>query len=89
MNEKKYQRVYIEWIDSTMSRVPWHEYEDIIESGYFNSQKHITLAYLIFENKDEYIFSSSIYLENEEVATVGQVFTIPKGCVTKFEYLER
>lgn len=84
----KYQAVFIEWIDSTMKMQIWVSTEKLIDETKNPSSKFRTISYLVNENKLEYILASSIHYENGEIVGFGQIFTIPKGCVTKMKKIK-
>ncbi len=87
---KKYQRVYLEWIDSTQEKRCWIEFTEIEKKDFrIEHQKIISIAYLIKTTKLEYVLSGSIFFEQGKPTSAGTIFSIPKGCVTKFEYLEK
>lgn len=86
---KKYQAVWIEWIDSVMKLPVWFPTGKLIEETSNPSEKFYTLSYLVNENKKEYILASSIHFDEEgSVISFGQIFTIPKGCVTKMKKIK-
>lgn len=87
MKPKKgtYKAVYVEWIDSTMKLPVWFSTERLVEKTHSPEDKFQTVSYLVNENKLEYIFASSIHFDEDGVVGFGQVFTIPKGCVTKMK----
>ncbi len=78
----KYQAVYIEWLDSTMRLPAWHSTGNLIEETRQPQDTFKTVAFLVSQNKHEYILANSIHLSEGDVIQFGQVFTIPKGCVT-------
>ena len=79
----KYQAVYIEWIDSVMKLPVWHSTGDLFETTKEISSIMQTVGYLVNQNKHEYILTGSIHFDGGQAVQFGQVFTIPKGCVTK------
>lgn len=85
MSKGKYQAVYVEWIDSTMKVKVWHSTKGLIDETSKPHDTFRTIAYLVNQNTLEYIFASSIHSDEDGVCGFGQVFTIPKGCVTKLK----
>jgi len=92
IKDGQYKRVLITWIDST-ARVNkiWWRFVDILndikdsEKGeYFYS-----VGYLFKETKLNYYLANSLHFENKKVVSVGQIFSIPKGCAIKIEHLNK
>lgn len=76
--------MYVEWIDSTMRKSVWSSAENLLNDTMTVQDRFQTIAYLVNQNKLEYIFSGSLHFDGDnDVVSFGQVFTIPKGCVTK------
>lgn len=84
----KYQAVYIEWIDSTIKSQVWHTPSDLLNETKEVVSNFQTIAFLVNENKHEYILASSIHFDAGEAIQFGQVFTIPKGCVLKMQKIK-
>jgi hypothetical protein len=87
LSKGTYKAVFIKWYDSMSVKQVWWNLGDLIdevrsmeEGDYF-----YTLAYLVMENKNSYIFANSIHFEDKKVISFGKLFTIPKGCV---EYIK-
>lgn len=85
LKKHNYKAVYVEWIDSTMRSKVWHSFKDIVDEMKTVNDKMQTVAYLITENKLEYVFCGSIHFEEGKAVEAGQIFTIPKGCITKIK----
>lgn len=85
---RKYQAVYIEWIDSALKLPVWHVTGRLMDETKNITSVFKTVSYLINENKHEYILASSIHFDEGEVIQFGQVFTIPKGCVLKLKKIK-
>ena len=79
----RFEAVYIEWLDSVMESKVWHSFKSIVDDNQKPSNQFFTVGYLLLENKFEYILSGSIHFEDGEAVSAGQIFKIPKGCVTK------
>lgn len=88
LKKKTYKAVYVEWIDSTMRSRVWYNLKELIDDSKQTEDKMQTVAYLVAENKLEYVFCASIHFEEGEPVEVGQSFTIPKGCVIKMKPVE-
>lgn len=84
----EYKAVYVEWLDSCMRKQVWWGGKDLIEETKKPRDKFQTVSYLVNQNKHEYVFASSVHFEDGEAVSLGQIFTIPKGCVTKLKLLE-
>ncbi len=87
---KKYscKAVYVEWIDSTMRKQVWWSVADVIEDTKKVRDKFQTVAYLVNRNKLEYVFAATVHFDEGEAVALGEVFTIPRGCVTKLRNIE-
>ncbi len=82
--EGSYQAVYVEWLDSCMKTPVWFSTGELLEGTKSVRDTFKTVSYLVNQNKYEYIFASSIHFDKDnDAVSVGQIFTIPKGCVTK------
>jgi hypothetical protein len=75
--------IYIEWIDSVMDTKVWHDFSDIVEDNKQPNNKICTIGYMVTENKKELVLGGSIHFTDGEAIHAGQIFTIPKGCVTR------
>lgn len=84
----KYKAVYVEWLDSTMKLPVWFSTKKLLDETSKASDKFQTVSYLVNQNKQEYVFASSIHFDSDGVIGFGQVFTIPKGCVTKLKRIK-
>lgn len=80
-----YKAVYVEWIDSTMRKQVWWGNQELLDDTKKVHDRFQTVAYLVNQNKLEYVFSNSIHFEEENTVGFGCIFTIPKGCVTKMK----
>jgi hypothetical protein len=80
-----FKAVYIEWLDSVMQSKVWHSFSSIVEDNKKPSNKFFTVGYLVTENKLEYVIAGSIHYEDGEAVSAGQIFKIPKGCVSKIK----
>ena len=85
---KRYKGVCVEWIDSTMRKQVWFSVGQLLEDTKAPQDRFCTIAYLVSENKLEYIFASSVHFEEEEAVEFGQIFTIPKVCVLKIKNIK-
>ena len=65
-------RMYFDQIPSTQSTI-------------HKKKRKIIFSDAKDEGKLEYIFASSIHFEDEKAVGFGQIFSIPKGCVTKLK----
>lgn len=83
VNKDKYQAFYVEWLDSTMTSPVWHTVENLHNNTKEVTDTFQTVSHLVNENKLEYIFAASIHFVENDVVSFGQIFTIPKGCITK------
>lgn len=84
----KYQAVYIEWIDSALKLPVWLNTEKLLEETIKPHDKYQTIAYLVGGNDLEYALAASIHFDDGEAVQFGNVFTIPKGCVTKLKNIK-
>jgi hypothetical protein len=89
MIKDEHYPVYIEWLDSALKLPVWHTAEDLFEETKETSDTFNTLAYMVNENELEYFVASSLQFNEGVVASYGQVFSIPKGCVTKVVKLNK
>lgn len=89
MKKGTYKAVYVEWIDSTMNKQVWWNAKDLLEDNKKVHDRFQSIAYLVTENKLEYVFANSIHLEDDgnkfHAVAFGEIFSIPKGCVTKMK----
>lgn len=85
----KYEAVYVEWIDSVSLKQVWHSFSDVTKDHTKTTDKMQTIAYMIFENKKEYVFCNSIHFEEDKAVHAGNIFKIPKGCVTKIKRFKK
>lgn len=77
-----YDLVKVNWQDSSMSRNGWidfDEIEDILDLDI------VSVGFLILDGASQIILASSY---SEDSSEVGQLITIPKGCITSIEVLE-
>lgn len=84
-----YQAVYVEWIDSTREKQLWFNITEI--EKYYKKPMCLmqTISYLIMENKLEYVFCTNLQFEKGNCVYLGNVFSIPKGCVTKIKKIRK
>ena len=85
--DREYRRVYIKWLDSTAQKKIWWNFPDIIEEikkseagDYFYST-----GYLFEETKNHYYLANSIHFEDKKAIALGEIFSIPKGCVLQIK----
>jgi hypothetical protein len=85
-----YKRVLITWIDSTVRKTVWWNYEvlnrEITEAE--KGEYFYSVGYLFKETKLNYYLANSIHFEDKKAVSFGQIFSIPKGCVLKIEHLK-
>lgn len=84
---KELRLVKITWLDSLrFSEKVWWNVSEVMEQAqdeYFTS-----VGYLIERGKIHTIIANSIHhYQNPTEIRVGDVFSIPTGCITKIEYL--
>jgi hypothetical protein len=91
VKEFQYKRVLVVWIDSTMRKRVWWNYqelkEEITESE--KGEYFYSVGYLFRETKLNYYLANSIHFEDKKAVSFGQIFSIPKGCVLKVEHLKK
>jgi len=86
----QYKRVLITWIDSTMRKRVWYQYQDLendIKEGE-KGEYFYSVGYLFKETKLNYYLANSIHFEDKKAVSFGQIFSIPKGCVLKIEHFK-
>lgn len=90
IKDGQYKRVLITWIDSTMRKTVWWNYE-ILSKEITEAEKgeyFYSVGYLFKETKLNYYLANSIHFEDKKAVSFGQIFSIPKGCVIKIEHLK-
>lgn len=85
---KKYNAVWIEWVDSCLKLPVWFSPGKLVDETNEPKERFYTLSYLVHENKKEYVLAASIHFNEDGIANFGQVFTIPKGCVVKIKKIK-
>ena len=80
--KQKWSRVLVEWIDSCKFREPWWNIDEFIsESSDYSIMTSV--GYLFHEDKHfVYLATSLHWQDGNEVVQVGNVTSIPKGCIT-------
>lgn len=81
-----YKAAYVEWVDSTMRSTVWWKAQDLFDDTKKAQDTFQTVSYLVNENSLEYIFCGSIHFQEGKAVAMGQIFSIPKGCVTKLKF---
>lgn len=89
LKKESYVAVYVEWLDSVSPIKIWHDFGDIVKNNKEVSDRFQSIAYLIYENKLEYVFCNSIHFEDGVAVAAGKIFKIPKGCVTKIKKISK
>lgn len=80
--------VFVEWLDSISQAQVWFSPDTIRDTFKEPTDKIYTIAYLIHQNKKEYIFASSAHCTEDGVINFGKIFTIPKGCIVKIKKIK-
>ena len=80
---KKVPMVRVTWLDARDTETGWLDIKDVMNAPLATCQE---VGWLIHNNKEKVIIMRS-YSKDKEDITGGGAIAIPKGWVTKIEYL--
>lgn len=82
-----YKRMCIKWRDSMSFAKVWYAPDEIFKEirGSEKSDYIWSIGYLFKETKQNYYLANSIDFQGGAVIRFGQIFSIPKGCVSDIQ----
>lgn len=79
---KKWNRIFVEWIDSVKFKHPWWSIEDFIEENK-NYSIMTSIGYKFHEDKYFIYIATSMHWEDGCVVQFGNITSIPKAAILK------
>lgn len=81
--KRKWERVFVEWIDSSRFTQPWWNIEEFIKETKEYSIM-TSVGYLFHEDKHFVYLATSIHWQDgKDIVQIGNITNIPKGCILK------